>query len=168
MAYAVIRTDSMYGTDVRSGLVSIKYMGADGETETAIENGSVVKVGDLADDGLEVFIGGDVSAEDKLSDIVVLAAPEDPYDERLVNLDDFINEAGTPVRGYKLLTGDIFSLTAEAFTGDTAPVKGDIVELVDGTKLGAVSELTEDSTQVGTVISVETAGKYTYYVIKVA
>ena len=30
--HAVVRTDNMTGTDVRSQLVSIKYMGADGET----------------------------------------------------------------------------------------------------------------------------------------
>ncbi len=39
--YAVVRTDNMYATDVRAGLVSIQYMGADGSTPTAIENGNL-------------------------------------------------------------------------------------------------------------------------------
>ena len=47
MAYGVVRTDRMYGTDVGAGLVSVKYMGSDGSTATEIQNGSVVKLGDL-------------------------------------------------------------------------------------------------------------------------
>ena len=55
MSYGVVRTDNMYATDVRGGgLVSIKYIvtenaGQDNETktETAIENGCVLKIGDL-------------------------------------------------------------------------------------------------------------------------
>ena len=45
MAYGIVRTDNMYGTDVRAALVSIRYLGADGNTPTAIENGNVLKVG---------------------------------------------------------------------------------------------------------------------------
>lgn len=45
MAYGIVRTDNMYGTDVRAALVSIKYMGDNGTTPTAIENGNVLKVG---------------------------------------------------------------------------------------------------------------------------
>ena len=42
MSYAVVRTDLMSGTNVEAGLVSIKYMGDDGKTDTAIENGNVL------------------------------------------------------------------------------------------------------------------------------
>ena len=45
--YGVVRTDNMFGTDVRAGLVSVRYMGADGSTAAEIENGSVVKLGEL-------------------------------------------------------------------------------------------------------------------------
>ena len=40
MAYGVVRTDKLMGTDVRSMLESVKYMGA-GSTATAIDNGEV-------------------------------------------------------------------------------------------------------------------------------
>lgn len=38
--YGVVRTDNMTGTDVRSELVSVKYMGANKKTATEIENGA--------------------------------------------------------------------------------------------------------------------------------
>ena len=40
--YGVVRTDNMTGTDVRSELVSVKYMGTGKNTATEIENGSVL------------------------------------------------------------------------------------------------------------------------------
>ena len=87
MAYAIVRTDNMLGTDVRAGLVSIKYMGADGNTPTEIENGNVLKVGALVEGEREIFVGGAVAANDKVTDVVLIASPEVMYDERKKNLD---------------------------------------------------------------------------------
>lgn len=170
MAYTVVRTDQMFGTDDRNGQLSVKYMGS-GTTATAIENGNVVKV-----DGLlpidtntyerQVFKGVTPSASDDIADIVLICSPEVMYDERLKDLADFINEAGEVSRAYRLHSGDIFSVTAEGLDG-TAAV-GSAIQLQAGTKLKAVASAASGSTTVGTCIAVETAGFYTFYVIQVA
>lgn len=166
--YGVVRTDNMTGTDVRSELVSVKYMGANKKIATEIENGSVLKASELADGEREVFIGEQVSKDTPIGEIVLIAAPEVPYDERLRNLDEFINVAGKACRGYRLHSGNIFSLTKEALTGLASPAKGNVVELADkATKLNVVAAATASTTTVGKIIDVEIAGRYTYYVIKV-
>lgn len=166
--YGVVRTDNMYGTDVRSGLVSIRYMGADGKTAAEIENGNVVKIDALLDAEREVRIGMDVKASDKLNDVVLLAAPEVSYDERVRNLDEYINEAGKNIRGYRFHSGDTFSVTKECLVGAEAPAVGNIVELCAGTKLNVAATATSGSTTVGKIIAIEIAGRYTYYVIEIA
>ena len=172
MAYGVVRTDNMFGTDVRAGLVSIKYMGANGQTATAIENGNVLKVGALMGDATngyerEIFVGAAPAANDELKDIVLVATPEVMYDERKRNLDEFINEAGRACRGYRLHKGDIFSVTKDALDGVAAPAIGNVVELKAGTKLNVAASATSGSTQVGKIIAIDVVGRYTYYVILV-
>lgn len=167
MAYGVVRTDNMFGTDVRAGLVSIKYMGANGQTATAIENGNVLKVGALMSNEREIFVGAAPAANDDLKDIVLVATPEVMYDERKRNLDEFINEAGRACRGYRLHKGDIFSVTKDALDGVAAPAVGNVVELKAGTKLNVAASATSGSTQVGKIIAVDVVGRYTYYVILV-
>lgn len=167
MAYAVVRTDAMAGTDVRGQLVSVKYMGADGATPTAIENGNVLKIGALMTGEREIYIGGAVAANDKIDDIVLIASPEVVYDERKRNLDDFVNEAGKACRGYHIHSGDTFSVTAGALSGTGTPAVGNIVELAAGTKLAFAASATTGSTKVGRIIAVDVVGRYTYYAIKV-
>lgn len=163
--HAVVRTDRMEGTGDRNSLVSIKYIVS--TTPTAIENGNVLKRGALIDGEREIFEGSTPAAGDALDDIVLVATPEVMYDERLKNLDDFINEAGKIARAYHLRKGDIFSVTKEALDGADSPAVGNIVELKAGTKLNVVASLTTNSTQVGKIIAIETVGKYTYYVVLV-
>ena len=165
MAYGIVRTDNMYGTDVRAALVSIKYMGEDGATPTAIENGSVLKVGALVEGEREIYVGGAVAADDKVADVVLVASPEVMYDERKKNLDEYINAAGKACRGYHIHSGDIFSVTKAALTGEAAPAVGNVVELAAGTKLNVVKDVT-GATVVGTIIAVDVVGRYTYYAIK--
>lgn len=165
--HAVVRTDNMYGTDVRTGLVSTKYMGADGTTPTEIENGNIVKIGALIDGEREIYIGTDATSTDDIKDIVLIASPEVVYDERMRNLDDYINAKDYTCRGYRLHTGDIFGVTIEALTGSETPKKGDIVELTNGTKLNVATTATEGSTTVGEIIAIDVVGRYTYYVIEI-
>ena len=165
MSYGIVRTDNMYGTDVRAALVSIKYMGEDGATPTAIENGSVLKVGALIEGEREIYVGGAVAANDKVEDVVLVASPEVMYDERKKNLDEYINVAGKACRGYHIHSGDIFSVTKEALTGEAAPAVGNVVELAEGTKLSVAKDAT-GATVVGTIIAVDVVGRYTYYAIK--
>ena len=155
MSYAVVRTDLMSGTNVEAGLVSIKYMGDDGKTDTAIENGNVLKVGTLIEGEREIRVGTKVSAGDDLKNIVLVASPEVMYDERKHNLDEFINEAGAAARGYRLHNGDIFSVTKEALDGKASPEVDDIVELKAGTKLNVAATATSGSTVVGKIIAVD-------------
>lgn len=174
--YAVVRTDNMYGTDVRAGLVSIEYMGEDGATPTAIENGNVLKVGALLSHGTspdityerEIFVGSAVTESDPLDSVVLIATPEIVYDEHLQALDDFRNEAGKPARGYHLHSGDIFSVTKGALVGAASPAIGNIVELADdSTKLNVAASATSGATTVGKIIAIDVVGAYTYYVIRV-
>ena len=97
--HAIVRTDLMHGTDNRADLVSIKYMGADGNTPTAIDNGNILKAGALMDGEREVLIGSNVATDTALSDIVLVASPEVMYDERKGNLEDYENAAGKVCRG---------------------------------------------------------------------
>ena len=163
--HAVVRTDLMSGTDVRADLVSIKYMGSNGSTPTEIDNGNVLKVGSLMAGEREVFIGANTNRDE----VVLIAAPEVMYDERLRNLSDYFNVAGKAVRGYRFRSGNMFAVTAEALDGsfNASNAKGKIVELQASTKMKVVASLTSGSTQVGTIEAVEVAGPYTYFVIKV-
>ena len=171
--HAVVRTDRMFGTDNRAGLISIEYLGADGATPTAIDNGNVLKVGALESHGTapdttyerEIFVGAAVAADDAVDDIVLVASPEVMYDERLRNLDDFYNEAGKILRAYRLHKGDIFGVTKAALDGKETPAIDDVVELKAGTKLNVAASATNGATQVGKVIAVDVVGRYTYYVI---
>lgn len=167
MAFGIVRTDLMYGTDVRTGLASVKYLGSDGATPTAIENGNVLKLGNLITGEREVYVGGDVAANDNVKDVVLVASPEVNYDERIRNLDQYINEAGKIVRGYRFHKGDVFSVTKDALDGNATPAINDVVEFKAGTKLNVASSATSGSTVLGKIIAIETAGRYTYYVIRV-
>lgn len=172
MAYCVVRTDNLAGTDVRSMLESVKYMGS-GSTEAAIANGSVVKIAGLIADATtgepveyEVMKGVTPAANTSLDEVVLIADPEVMYDERKKSLDQFINEAGEVVRGYHLHTGDIFSITAEGFA-NASPAVGQIVELAASTKWNNVASATNGSTVVGKIIDKNIVGRYTYYAIRV-
>lgn len=167
MAYGVVRTDNMYGTDVRAALVSVEYLGADGETETAIENGNVLELDGLKDGEREIFVGKAPTAASEMKDVVLVASPEVMYEATAHNLDEFINKAGVPARGYRLHQGDIFSVTKDALDGVEEPAVGNIVELKAGTKLNVAESLTQDSTKVGEIIAIDVVGRYTYYVILV-
>lgn len=166
MGYGVIRTDRMFGTDNRSGLVSVKYMGS-GSTETAIENGNVVKLSGLMTGEREIYKGVTPAANSKLNEVAIVASPEVMYDERKHNLDEFVNEAGKIVRAYRPHSGDIFGVTKDALDGAAEPAVGNVVELKAGIKLNVAASATSGSTKVGTIIAIDNVGRYTYYVIQV-
>lgn len=177
MAYGVVRTDNMYATDVRGGgLVSIKYIVTTGsgdsevKTETAIENGNVLKIGDLMEGEREVYEGSAPAANTALGDICLIASPELMYDERKHGLDEFINEAGRICRGYRLHHADTFSVTADAFETSLSEIAvGNIAELqANKTKMKVVASATASTTTVGKIIAIEQAGSYLFYVIQVA
>ena len=169
MSYAVVRTDKMFGTDNRAGLVSVRYQPevAGEATPTELENGSVVLLQGLETGEREIYVGVDVKADSDITDVVLIATPEVMRDERKRNLDQFINEAGDPCRGYRFHKGNIFSVTKPALVGKETPEIGDIVELADGTKLNVAATATQGSTKVGEIIDINLVGKYTYFAIEV-
>lgn len=161
--HAIVRTDLMHGTDNRADLVSIKYMGADGDTPTAIDNGNVLKAGALMKGEREVLVGAAVATGTALNEIVLVASPEVMYDERKRNLEDYENEAGKVCRGYRLRSGDIFSVTKEAFSAEPSAASK-VVELAAGTKLKPAAS---SASAIGDIIAVDTVGRYTFYVIRI-
>lgn len=167
--HAVVRTDNMAGTDVRSMLVSVRFYDRDGVAE--IENGNVVWLDGLEDGEREVHHAEAVNAASPINEVVLIASPEVNYDERYIELDDYTNEAGKICRAYRLHSGDFFSVTKNALVGAETPAVGDVVELASGTKLNVVAAATgatSGSTVVGEIHAIETAGRYTFYVIRVA
>ena len=167
MAHAVVRTDNLASTDVRGGedLVSVRYQPS--ETKTEIDNGNVVLLNGLEEGEREVYIGVTPTASSPIEDVVLITTPEVMYDERLRNLDEYYNEAGKICRGSHFHRNDTFSVTKDALDGKATPAVGDIVELKAGTKLNVVGSLTASSTQIGTILAIEQAGRYLFYVIKV-
>lgn len=169
MAYAIVRTDLMTGTDDRAHLVSFKYMKNDAPTE--IENGNIVTLNGLYEDDSvivdrEVWEAGDMKAETAVHDMVLVASVETDDDNAYSDLSEYINEAGHICRGYRLHSGNVFAVTAEALDG--TPKKGSVVEAKAGTKLAVVDSATASTTTVGKIIAVEVVNNDTYYVIAVA
>ena len=167
MAYAEIRLDKMHGTDQPADLVSVKFY--NGSTPADIENGNVVALNGLLAGEREVYKGVAPTAATAVNEVVLVATPELIYDETLRKSNsDFINPKDVPARGYRLRSGDIFSVTDAALSGRAnfaAVTVGDVVELQAGTKLKAVETTTSGSTAIGKVISKEN-GKW--IVIEVA
>lgn len=156
--YACVRTDNMSGTVEGKNLVSLKYSGE-------IENGSVVAVGDYVDGEREVRIATAPAKDAKVRDLALIATPEVIKDKTYHSIANFINEEGAICRGYRLTSGDIFSVTKEAFASGASLKKGSIVELVDNdVKFNAVDDATGSTTAVGKIVLVEDE----WYVIEVA
>lgn len=162
--YTIFNSDKMSGTEDSSLLVSVRYYDSNDKT-AAIENGSVVAIGDFLEGEREVRKATTPKGTEKLNEIVIVAAPEVIYDETVYHgLEEYINEAGKDIRGYRFHSGDGFSLTAEGFDG--VPAKGKYVVLGAKTKL--VISATATGTVIGKIDDVFTLGKDTYYYVQVS
>lgn len=166
MAYTVIRTDLLSGTDVAADLVSLKFYDS-GNQPAPIENGHVVKLAGLLPGERELWRAETPADDTPLDEIAIVAAVELHYDERKKNLDEFVTEADKAARGYIPRARNIFSVTKEGLTGKATPAVGDVVELAADTRLNVVATATGSSTQVGKIIEVEQTSRYTYYVIQI-
>lgn len=163
MAYTVINTDLMSGTKQPADLVSVRVYNAAGDTTIECENGAIVELSALEEGEREVYIGKLATASSDLANCVVIDAPEVFYDERKKNLEEWINEAGRPVRGYRLNQNDVFGITVDGFVSATAPAKGDSVALGAGGKI----EGSGAGTALGTVADITVYNCRTLYAIKV-
>ena len=156
--YCVIRTDLMHGTKNPDMLVSLRFYANDAVAE--VENGVIAELKGYEDGQREVMKAVAATADSNLADCVVIAAPEVMYDERKKNLDEFINEAGKAVRGYRLPDRNLFALTAEGFAGAVPTVGGKV-------GIGANGKLDAAGTGFGECVHIENAGYHTYYTIKI-
>jgi hypothetical protein len=158
--YTVIRTDNLSGTDQRADLLSVRVYDESGKP-IAVENGTIVKVGDLEDGEREIYKATVAAAGDNLDECAILAGVEVEYDETKRNLDQYINKPGKPIRAYIPRNRNFFSVTAEGFVGGTAPAKDAEVGI------GANGKLDASATGFGVCRAIEIAGRYTYYVIQI-
>lgn len=158
--YAVIRTDLLSGTTQPADLVSLRFYGEDGEVAD-VENGVIAKLDGLEDGEREVMRAVAATSSDSLNDCVLVAGVEVLYDETKKNLDDYVNEAGTIVRGYVFRSRNMYSVTKEGFVGGVVPERNATVGI------GAEGKIDAAGSNLGTCVAIEVAGRYTYYVIKV-
>lgn len=172
MGYACFRSDNMSGTINGKDLVSVKYYtGVDADTPAEIENGNLVVVGGYLSGEREVRKATQPAANSALESLAVIGSEEVVKSKKYNGLNEFRNEAGDICRGYRLRTGDIFSVTGEALNIDSLAnvvANTSLVEAYAGTKFNVVTSITPLSTKIGTIIDVETVGDKTWYTIEVA
>lgn len=151
--HACFRSDNMAGTKLGYELVAIKYR-PDG-TDTAIENGNIVAVGNFINGEADVRVATTPTADTPLTNLAVVGAPEVDKTKAYNTVDDFINKAGVPARAYRLVPHAQYSVTAEALTAAAEIAVGDVVEAQAGTKANVVKTATEGATTIGHVMAIE-------------
>jgi len=163
MKYGCVRTDNMSGIINGKDLVSLKYRV--GDVDTAIENGNIVVIGNHLEGEREVRLASTPAVGSKMGTLAVVASEEVVKSKSYNGLADFRNEAGDIIRGYRLTSKDVFSVTKEALSiaEGVTPAVGYVVETMAGTKMKVVQTATSGSTQIGTIIAIEDE----WYVIEV-
>lgn len=160
MAYCVIRTDLMSGTKQPADLVSLRFYNAEDKV-AEVENGVIVELKGYEEGQREVMKAVAATSASDVANCAIVAGVEVMYDERKKNLDEYINEAGKAIRGYIPRNRNLFAVTKEGFVGGTVPAVGDAVGI------GANGKLDAAGSGFGECVHIETAGRYTYYTIKI-
>lgn len=167
----IVNVDLMAGTKDELSLKSVMIADKSGNTYTKkdLDNGMVCLLDGLVEGEREMYWGIVPAANSPLSKIVLIASPEELYDDRDRNLADFYNIAGVPARGYVLVKNGGFSVTVGCFINEAndAPVVGDIVELAASNKLKAVTTLTSGSTKVGKIAEIYSVSGITRYYVSI-
>ena len=127
-----------------------------------VENGVIVQLQGYENGEREVHKAVAATADADLNECAIIAAPEVMYDERLKNLEDFINEKGKAVRGYIPRSRNTFSFTKEGFVNGVVPTVGAEVGI------GANGKINASGTGLGKCVHIEQVGRYTYYAIEIA
>lgn len=131
--------------------------------------------------GLFVNLGGLVTGERELrqvsvpatatltsEEVLLVAAPEVMYDERLDQLADFVIKANTAARAYHVHVGDIFTVTTDLLTG--TPAIGKFVIPANGSLKGAIAtDLSGGTRFAAKIIDKDTLGyaKYEAWVLQI-
>jgi len=151
MAFACVRTDNLSGTVHGKDLFSLRY-------SADIENGNILAVGAHEPGEREIRAAAAPGEDTPLSSLALVASEEFMKESKAATdfLSDFINKAGSIIRGYRLVPGDIFSVTKEAFAsgGDTAAV-GQVAFVDSSTKMSLAATAATDSVTIGKVILLE-------------
>lgn len=168
--HAIIQTDLLAGTDVGTFLGMGRYLGSDGATPTAIDNGNVVKIGDLVAGERDLRVYTTPAANTPIDQIGIIATPERFYDGLTHGAKDYENVKGLNLRAYLLscmTTSSCFTVTADGFeiADGATPAIGWVAELQADTKLKLVATATAGSTVVGKVIGVTKIEGVEAYVI---
>lgn len=115
---AIVRLDKVHAGATGNIESVVVYNGSEALADFA--NGLFVTLGELEGIGREVHKAEVTTAENGVTDEVLLvSAPEITYDER-ISLYDFKNEAGDVVRAYYLTEGDVFTFTKDILPSDVA------------------------------------------------
>lgn len=159
MAYCVIRTDLMSGTKQPADLVSLRFYNAEDKV-AEVENGVIVELKGYEEGQREVMKAVAATSASDVANCAIVAGVEVMYDERKKNLDEYINEAGKAIRGYIPRNRNLFAVTKEGFVGAVPAIGGKV-------GIGANGKLDAAAEGFGECVHIETAGRYTYYTIKI-
>lgn len=163
--YCVVRTDKPSGEAQMADMLSLRFYGSDGKV-AEVENGVIAELQgletiDASSNQHEIYKAVAATSSSNMNDCAIICSPELMYDERKRSLDEFINEAGKPSRGYIPRSRNIYSWTKEGFVNATPPTIGGSVGI------GANGKLDAAGTGFGKCIDIDVAGKYTYYAIEI-
>ena len=165
--YCVVRTDKPSGEAQMADMLSLRFYDGNGDF-AEVENGVIAELDGLeainsspASNEHEIYKAVAATSNSDMNDCVIICSPELMYDQRKHSLDQFINEAGKPARGYIPRSRNIYSWTKEGFVSATPPAIGDTVGI------GANGKLDASGSGFGKCIDIDTAGKYTYYAIEI-
>lgn len=167
MAYAVVRTDNLSGIVDGSKLITgIFYSGTN---ETAVDNGAIVTIGDMVDPIRDTYkvtanATGGLNVAGTPGKLALVATPELNYGEGSLDIAQFTNKAAALLRCYVLESGDVFSVTKEAFS--TEPGSTDVyATLTNGSE-----KMTASATGTGAfgkIIKTDVIAGKKFYVIRV-
>lgn len=154
--HAIVRTDNMHGTVFGADLVSGIYKVSG--VATAIDNGCFVVPGAYATGEREVRVCATPAVDTAVAALALVASEEVDTSRKYNALADFENKAGDIIRCYKLKSGDIFSVTAEALSvaSDVTPTVGtSILEAQAAVKGKLVNSGTQGSTKIADLVAIE-------------
>ena len=170
--HAVVNTDLMSATDVRTGMRSFRYGTWDATkkilTGVDIDNGNLVKLTQILDANQDLWVAVTPEANTPIEELALVTTPEMMYDERENRLEDFYNIAGTNATGMRLHKGDIFGATAEAYDG--TPAVGSFATAMAGTKIKVAASAptgTNAATLIGKIIDTRVHNGKTFYNVEV-
>lgn len=166
MANAVVRLDQIEGAIP----VSVMYYSSGSTAD--VPNGAFVVIDGLIEGEREVFkVAAPTTANDatigvNLGNLLMIASPEFLPLPGQNDLSDFINKAGEVARAYLLHTGNIVSMTAEAFTDVPDSTKKDI-QLSGNGKYTLQGIATATNNKIGEYVDTQVVGGQTYYAFRI-